>query len=210
MWRDVSFPFFPARKSWCSCRLLSVASSTGKEKISCNIWLFWANSFVVIENLKSPLFQSFWEWSQHCYSTPPVLLERKKGQIGDWGGESDITVVSLDWDFLHLTGVLQAQCETLREGASGNPTGVAEKELVVSVFYAICLFFLLFEDVWGREGCVLARHMGDGRPRVGWTEILHPESLSATGGTRRTPAVSDVDKESKRTTDVNLFRIDVL
>ena len=32
MWRAVSFPFFPAMKSWCSCLLLSVASSTVRKK----------------------------------------------------------------------------------------------------------------------------------------------------------------------------------
>ena len=57
-----------------------------------------------------------------------------------------ITVVSLDCNLLHLAGGLQAQGETLREGASGNPTGVAEKRLMVSLFYKIRLF-LLFEDV---------------------------------------------------------------
>ena len=58
----------------------------------------------------------------------------------------DITVVSLNCHLLHLAGGLQAEGETLREGASGNPTGVAEKGLMVSLFYKIRLF-LLFEDV---------------------------------------------------------------
>ena len=47
-----------------------------------------------------------------------------------------ITVVSLDCNLLHLAGGLQAQGETLREGASRNPTGVAEKGLGVSLLYA--------------------------------------------------------------------------
>ena len=52
--------------------------------------------------------------------------ERLRRRIG-------LTVVSLDCHLLHLAGVLQAQGETLREGASGNPTGVAEKGLKVSL-----------------------------------------------------------------------------
>ena len=56
-----------------------------------------------------------------------------------------VTVVSLD---CHLAGALQAQGETLREGASGNPTGVAEKGLKVSLLaIRTILRFLLFEDV---------------------------------------------------------------
>ena len=67
--------------------------------------------------------------------------ERLRRRIG-------VTVVSLDCHLLHLAGVLQAQGETLREGASGNPTGVTEKGLKVSLLaIRIILWFLLFEDV---------------------------------------------------------------
>ena len=59
-----------------------------------------------------------------------------------------VTVVSLDCHLLHLAGALQAQGETLREGASGNPTRVAEKRYGVSLLaIRTILRFLLFEDV---------------------------------------------------------------
>ena len=67
--------------------------------------------------------------------------ERLRRRIG-------VTVVSLDCNLLHLAGGLQAQGETLREGASGNPTRVAEKGLKVSLLaIRTILRFLLFEDV---------------------------------------------------------------
>ena len=53
-----------------------------------------------------------------------------------------------------MTGGLQAQGEALREGAGGNPTGVAEKELVVSLFFPIrlCSYSLrMFEA--GKDVC---------------------------------------------------------
>ena len=37
---------------------------------------------IIIENLKSLLFQSFWECSAHCCSTLPVLLETKGSKKG--------------------------------------------------------------------------------------------------------------------------------
>ena len=70
---------------------------------------------------------------------------KKTGKIEE---EIGVTVVSLDCHLLHLAGVLQAQGETLREGASGNPTRVAEKGLKVSLpAIRTILRFLLFEDV---------------------------------------------------------------
>ena len=70
---------------------------------------------------------------------------KKTGKIEE---EIGVTVVSLDCHLLDLAGVLQAQGETLREGASGNPTGVAEKGPKVSLLaIRTILRFLLFEDV---------------------------------------------------------------
>ena len=70
---------------------------------------------------------------------------KKTGEIEE---EIGVTVVSLDCHLLHLAGVLQAQGETLREGASGNPTRVAEKRCGVSLLaIRTILWFLLFEDV---------------------------------------------------------------
>ena len=96
-----------------------------------------------IDDLKFQLSQSFWECSPRCCSTRPVLLRKEvKEGIEGWREIAmeerrgiGITVVRLDCHLLHLAGGLQAQGETLREGASGNPTGVAEKGLKVSLLY---------------------------------------------------------------------------
>ena len=82
-----------------------------------------------IDDLKFQLFQSFWECSPHCCLIPPVLLGEKGVKKGMAFGRFGVTVVSLDCNLLHLAGGLQAQGETLGEGASGNPTRVPEKGL---------------------------------------------------------------------------------
>ena len=57
-------------------------------KLSIHIWtnilecLAVLRKRIIIENLKSLLFQSFWECSAHCCSTLPVLLETKGSKKG--------------------------------------------------------------------------------------------------------------------------------
>ena len=142
MWRAVSFPFFPARKSWCSCLLLSVASTTKTENpgsVAANVVSHLQSSWEETEftdDLQSQPFQSFWENSPRCCSAPLVLLERgeRMKKIGF------TTIVSLDRDLLHLAGRLQAQGETLREGSGGNPTRVAGKGTGVSLLNTRIIF----------------------------------------------------------------------
>ena len=50
------------------------------------------------------------------------------------------TIVSLDRDLLHLAGRLQAEGETLGEGAGGNPTRVAGKGTGVSLLNTRIIF----------------------------------------------------------------------